>query len=94
MDEVGGDLNMLNDSHQGGMKYVCRKGETPKINATNKSKKFTVLGLTTLRGDPLVCVIILEGKEQNVFVESGVDPFHPLNEIFQGDIANSNLEVL
>ena len=94
MDEVGGDLNMLNDRHQGGSKYICRKGETPKINATKKSKKFTVLGLTTLRGDPLMCVIILEGKERNVFMESGVDPFHPLNQSFQGDIANSNVEIL
>ena len=41
-----------------------------------------------------MCVIIIEGKEQNVFIESGVDPFHPLNKSFQGDITNSNLEVL
>ena len=94
MDEVGGDLNMLNDGHQGGTKYVCRRGETPKINATKKSKKFTVLGLTNLRGEAIMCVIIIEGKERNVFVESGVDPFHPLNESFQGDIANSNIDVL
>ena len=25
MDEVGGDLNMLNDVHQGGTKYILRK---------------------------------------------------------------------
>ena len=54
MDEVGGDLNILHDGHQGGTRYVCRRGETPKINVTKISKKFTVLGLTTLRGDPLM----------------------------------------
>ena len=41
-----------------------------------------------------MCVIILEGKERNVFVESRVDPFHPLFDTFQDDIANSNYDVL
>ena len=94
MDEVGGDLNMLHDGHQGGTRFVCRRGETPKVNSTKKSKRFTVLGLTTLRGDPLMCVIILKGKERNVFVESRVDPFHPLFDTFQDDIANSKYDVL
>ena len=94
MDEVGGDLNMLNDGHQGGTKFVCRKGNTPKVNATKKSKKFTVLGLTTLQGDTLMCVVIIEGKERNVFVESGVDPFHPFYKTHRDDISNSNIELL
>lgn len=38
MDEVGGDLNMINNGHSGGTKYLCRKGDTPKINATKKKK--------------------------------------------------------
>ena len=90
MDEVGGDLNMLNDGHSGGAKYLARKGDTPKINSTKKKKKFTVLGLTTLNGTPLMCVVIFEGKERNVFVESGIDPFHPLYDSFEGDVASSN----
>lgn len=81
---------MLNDGHQGGTKYICHRGETPKINATKKSKKITVLGLTNLRGEAIMCVIIIKGKERNVFIESGVDPFHPLYDTYKGNIANSN----
>lgn len=32
---------MLNDGHEGGTKFVTRRGEVPKINATKKQKKFT-----------------------------------------------------
>ena len=73
MDGVRGDLNMLNDSHEGRTKYVTRCGETAKVNITQNWKN-TLLGLTTLRGDPLMCVVIIEGNERNPFIKSGV-PF-------------------
>ena len=92
MDEVGGDLNMLNDGHEGGTKYVTRCGESAKVNSTKKSKKFTLLGLTTLRGDPLMCVVIIEGKERNPFIESGVDPFHPMYSSYDADHTSSNFK--
>ena len=82
MDEVGSDLNMLNDGFIGGKKFLSRKGDTAKICATKKSRRFTVLGVTNLAGDPVMCVIIYEGKERNVFVESGIDPMHPLYNHF------------
>ena len=93
MDEVGGDINMINDGHSGGTKYLSRKGDTPNINSTKKKKKFTVLGLTTLDGQPVMCVLIMEGKDHNVFVELGIDPFHPLYDQYQGDIASSNFSI-
>ena len=67
-------------------------GGTAKVNSTKKSKKFTVLGLTTLRGDPLMCVVIMEGKERNPFFESGVDPFHPLYSSYDRNNSNSNFK--
>ena len=63
MDEVRGDLNMMNDRHFRGKKFLTRKGDAAKINATRKSKRFTVLGITNLLGDPIMCVVIMEGKE-------------------------------
>ena len=57
-----------------------------------RRKKITVLGLTTLDGQPVMCIVIIEGKERNVFVESGVDPFHPLYDTFKGNIQYSNYE--
>ena len=34
MDEVGADLNMLNDGAIGGTKFISRKGNIAKMNAT------------------------------------------------------------
>lgn len=39
MNEVRGDLEMLNDGNSGRSKYVCHKGDAPKFNATKKKKK-------------------------------------------------------
>ena len=70
MDEGGCDLNMLNESHQGGTKY--------ERNVTRKYKKFTMLGLTNLAGEPIMYIVIFEEKERNAMMESGIDPFCPL----------------
>ena len=92
MDEVGSDLNMMNDGHLGGMKFLTRKGNTAIINATKKSKRYTVLGLTTLSGEALMCVVIFEGKDRNPVMESGIDMFHPKAKDFEGEITESNIE--
>ena len=42
MDEVGGDLNMLNDGNMGGSRILGRV--VPKINSTKKLKGFRLLG--------------------------------------------------
>ena len=34
MDEVGADLNMMNDGSIGGARYLSRKGDVAKMNAT------------------------------------------------------------
>lgn len=85
MDEVGADLNMLNDGAIGGTKFISRKGNIAKMNATKKSKRFTTLGLTNLCGDAIMCVIIFEGKERSIIQESGIDPFHPLYNEYEHD---------
>ena len=41
---------------------------------SKKDKKFTVLGLTTFSGDPVMCVVIIDGKTRDVFMELGIDP--------------------
>ena len=93
MDKVAGDLNMLNDGHQGRTKYISCKGETAKINVTKKSKKFTMLGLTNLLGQPIMWRVIFEGKERNVMMESGIDPFHPkYNEYIRTTYSTSSYE--
>ena len=41
---------------------------------TKQEKHFTLLGLTLLTGEPLMCVIIFSGENEKTFVETGVDP--------------------
>ena len=53
------------------VEQITRTRETSKVNSTNKSKRFTVLGLSTLQKDPLMCIVIIEGKERK-----GKEPFH------------------
>mmetsp|Transcript_13738 Transcript_13738/g.25865 ORF Transcript_13738/g.25865 Transcript_13738/m.25865 type:complete len:93 (-) Transcript_13738:1139-1417(-) len=36
-------------------------------------KKNTVIGLTALTGEPVMCIIIIQGKERKVEIELGVD---------------------
>lgn len=37
-----------------------------------------MLGLTNLSGQPIMCVVIFEGKERNLMMESVIDPFHSM----------------
>ena len=60
--------------HVGDQKFACRRGTKPKKKATKQEKHFTLLGLTLLTGEPLMCVIIFSGENEKTFVETGVDP--------------------
>ena len=72
-DEVGGSISMNGDGHRGGTLYLCGKKHVPKKKISTKSKKFTMIRLTALAGDPMMCVLIIEGKTPNGSVESGID---------------------
>jgi hypothetical protein len=73
MDEVGANTSQINDGHVGGTRYVVGKDKEARQLSTKKDKRFTCLGLTTLDGNPLMCVVIIEGKQRNLLVESGID---------------------
>ena len=64
VDEVGGNTNMVDDGHRGGEKFVVPKGTVPKLSAATKDSHFTVMGLTSLDGTPVMCVIVLSGKKK------------------------------
>ena len=67
---------------------MCRKGKTPQKKAAKKDKHFTLLGLTLLTSDPLMCVIIFSGKERKDLVELGIDPF--CEEEIIGELGNTD----
>ena len=72
-DEVGGNISMKGDGHVGGTKYLTGKGCVPQKRSSNAEKRFTLVGLTALTGDPVMCIIIIQGKEMKAHVESGID---------------------
>ena len=74
LDEVGGNINMKGDGHIGGETYLCEPGVIPQQKSSRADKHFTLLGLTLLTGEPLMCVVIFAGKRRNPQYEMGVDP--------------------
>ena len=75
MDEVGGNTSQKGDGHMGGKLLVCAKGMVPQTKANTKDKHWTMLGLTALNGQPVMCIIIFAGKREQAIVETGMDIF-------------------
>ena len=72
-DEVGGNLSMKGDSHVGGQKFLTGTGTVPYIKYSNSEKGVTLIGLTALDGQPVMCVLILKGNRKNLLDETGID---------------------
>ena len=73
LDEVGSNLSQENDHSMGGQLFMCGSEEQPYQSCATKNNHFTCLGLTRLDGVALMCVVIIQGKKRDVFVESGID---------------------
>lgn len=73
LDEVGCNTSQLKDGHVGGQHFVVGKKQEARKLATKKDKHFTCLGLTTLSGETVMCVVIIQGKTRNILFETGVD---------------------
>jgi hypothetical protein len=65
-DETGCNTNQKKDGHNGGEKFVCARGTTPKQMVSTSDKHFTVLGLTAATGEPVLCVIIFASDKEGV----------------------------
>ena len=72
-DEVGGNLCMKGDGHIGGQLLLTAPGKLPQQKASSKNKRFTLIGLTDLTGEPLIAAIILQGKRPKASLEAGID---------------------
>ena len=72
-DEVGGNINMTGDGHQGGQLLLCPKGTIPQQKISTRDKHFTLMGLTLLSGEPVMCILIIAGKKPNALVEMGIN---------------------
>ena len=72
-DEVGSDLCMTGDGHNGGEKTIGKKNTVSYQTATKKSKHFTLMGLTNLAGRAVCCIVIVEGLEFKLDIMTGID---------------------
>lgn len=62
-DEVGSNTNMKDDGHVGGEIFICEKGSNATILAATKDAHFTVIGITSGSGLPVMVAIIYKAKE-------------------------------
>ena len=74
---IGGEVGE-NSSQKGGdyideALYLCERNFTHQSKTSNKEKGFTLMGLTTLSGKPLMCCVISKGVKWCSETESQID---------------------
>lgn len=73
------NISQLGDRHIAGKKYCCEKGySAPQNKSTINDWYFTLLGFTTLRGKPILCVVIVASVTEAYEVETGIDSNAPV----------------
>ena len=73
LDEVGCNLSQEKDGAKGGHWFLCGPDQEPYQSSATKNSHFTVLGLTMLAGEGMVCVIIIQGKKRDIMCDTGID---------------------
>ena len=74
-DEVGGNLSMKGDGRVGGELMLCQKGTTSQYKVSVRDRYFTLMPLTLLTGEPLMCILIIAGKRPCAMTEMGLNKF-------------------
>jgi hypothetical protein len=65
-DETGCNTSQKKDGHEGGRKYVVGLGQVPKMSCVTTDHRFTLLPITSASGLPVMCIVIFQGKNENV----------------------------
>ena len=73
LDECGCNLSQEYDNNYGRELYVTGKNDKAYHSISTKYNHFTVIRVTLLDGNPLMCVVIVTGKTHDVLVEMGID---------------------
>ena len=71
-DKVGNNISMNGDGHAGGELLLTAKKSVGQRKYSIRNQKFTLIGLITFSGEPVMCVIIVEGKLSNGAIEAGI----------------------
>ena len=51
----------------------CERGCVPYRQIGKKDKHFRCMGFTNLLGEPVLCVLVVTGKEYSFQIEAGID---------------------
>ena len=86
LDEVGCNTSQETDNAVGGELLLTGRDDQAYCSVATRTNHFTVLGVTALSGDPVLCVVIISGKKGDIPVSTGVD----WNAV--EDELNSNIE--
>ena len=61
------------DGNVGGQKYVTFGKQTIYVSSSKSNVRATVMGLTAATGEPVMCVVIYQGKEIDIDMAQGYD---------------------
>ena len=64
---------MRGDDHVGGRLFLSAPDSVVYDWVSVSEKKFTLIGLTALDGTPVMCILIIQGKQKDLSVETGID---------------------
>jgi hypothetical protein len=62
------------------MKHIVGRGQVPKTLRSTTNHQFTLLPITSASGEPIICVIIFQGKSSEIpshwvsGIDTWVDP--------------------
>jgi len=65
-DEMGINTNQKEDGHNGGEKYMCTPGTTPKIACATNEHRATIIPFVAASGHTVICAIIFQGESNNI----------------------------
>ena len=72
-DEVGTGTNQMDDGNNGGQSYIGIKGMRTDLILSKASGCFTLMGLTYVTGEPVLCIYILATKSLSITDVKGFD---------------------
>ena len=73
LDECGCNLSQEGDNKNGGELYLTGVNDKAYCSSATKHSHFSILGVTQLDGNPLLCVIIVSGTKPDPLVQLGID---------------------
>ena len=77
VDKVGANLDQKDDGRIGGQKFMCEVGAVPQLKVSAKDSHLTLLGFMNLKGEPVICLLILADVGQKFEVKSGINMTAP-----------------